>query len=365
MSHPSESKGKIRSQPHASNHHSEKFRLGVEVEFLLIASNSRIPPNQISEFSKEVASSYNDYLDRTGDCHPRMYNSIEEDHEDPTFSEWSLGIDKSINTMGVRACPLESTSPIFGIYEGSKWREDINFLWEFLTQNYQIPQNDTCGTHIHLSRVEGYSLQELKKIAQSVIHFEAAWEALLPEARRCNEYAKSNWVDNYKFATKDLTREASLSRIQETRDINELVLLMHPYRDKRFGWNFVNLSPEPHSEAPYSTIEYRRGPSSTTAKDVFVSIEIAMSFIEAAIQQPNMEAIAKTPQTVGGLKMFIQAAHLPNKHGLYDSGYLKEFFANTRDDAFGLINPYEIKERAKHAEEINKELQFYHEEELE
>ncbi|KAM0209070.1 hypothetical protein ACHAQD_011384 [Fusarium lateritium] len=86
-----------------------------------------------------------------------------------------------------------------------------------------------------------------------------------------------------------------------------------------FGWNFLYLINNPNG-----TIEFRRGAASTSSDDVFMWIEIAMSFIQASIQGGSRENLVRVPATVGGLKWFIQAAKLPDGvPGLYDSRYLR------------------------------------------
>jgi len=85
----------------------------------------------------------------------------------------------------------------------------------------------------------GYSFVDLKKICQSIIHFESAFEALLPEDRLANEYARSNWLDNSNFGHRNLSRKQSIDVIQHTHDLRKLVLLMNLNHDKMFGWNFL------------------------------------------------------------------------------------------------------------------------------
>lgn len=160
---------------------------------------------------------------------------------------------------------------------------------------------------MHLSRAGGYSLEELKKVCQCIIYFEPAFESLLPEERLSNEYGRSNWLDNANFGHRNLSRRQSMLVIQQATNMRELVLLMNPDHDKMFGWNFLYLLNNPHG-----TIEFRRGPASSSVQDVFVNIEVAMSFVEAAIRLGDMATLEKTPATVGGLKRFIAAANLPD-----------------------------------------------------
>lgn len=248
---------------------------------------------------------------------------------------------------------MESISPIFRVHENSTWRRHIEFLWNFLRTDFQVNGNASCGTHVHLSRAGGYLLADLKKICQSVIHFEPAFEALLPEDRLSNEYARSNWLDNANFGHRNLSRRQSITAIQRASSMRELVLLMNPNHDKMFGWNFLYLL-----NSPNGTIEFRRGAACTSAQQVFVYIEIAMSFIEAAVQLGTAENLERVPGTVGGLKRFIGAARLPNNvPGLNDSRYLSFFFDNKGDNTFrkpkplGRLSAYQLSKLKKKKEE--------------
>ncbi|KKK21627.1 hypothetical protein P175DRAFT_0532266 [Aspergillus ochraceoroseus IBT 24754] len=201
----------------------------------------------IREFSTMVAVSYNDYLARAAPGHhPKMHNAIDEAYLGPQFAEWSLDSDSTIEMPNRGGAPwgLESISPIFRVHENSSWRQHIEFLWNFLRTDFQVNANTSCGTHVHLSRAGGYSLADLKQICQSIIHFDPAFEALLPEDRLSNEYARSNWLDNANFGHRNLSRKQSIAVIQRASSMRELVLLMNPDHDKMFGWNFLyNLEP--------------------------------------------------------------------------------------------------------------------------
>ncbi|KAF7591582.1 hypothetical protein BBP40_001330 [Aspergillus hancockii] len=308
------------------------YGIGVEVEFLLNPRDKSKGDDNIRGFSKLVADSYNNFLTRFDPGrHPRMHNAIDESYIGPRFAEWSLDSDSTIETPSKGHAPwgLESISPIFRAHRDSTWRQHIEFMWRFLSANYSINVNSSCGTHVHLSRVGGYTLADLKKICQSIIHFEPAFEALLPEERLSNEYARSNWLDNENFGRRNLSRKQSIVVIQRASSMRELVLLMNPDHDKMFGWNFLYLLSSPHG-----TIEFRRGAASTSAQGVFVYIEVAMSFVEAAIRLGEPGKLEKIPGTVGGLKWFINAANLPDKvPGLYDSRYLDLFFSGRSDTA--------------------------------
>ncbi|ELR03922.1 hypothetical protein GMDG_06453 [Pseudogymnoascus destructans 20631-21] len=226
-----------------------------------------------------------------------MHNAINESYLGERYSEWSLDSDSTIETPNKNQAPwgLENISPIFRAYENSIWQNHVAAMWSHLEARYNITSNDSCGTHVHISLIEGYSLSALKRICQSIIYFEPAFEAILPRARLGNEYARSNWLDNPNFGYKRLSRRESMF----------------------FGWNFLYLL-----ETPKGTIEFRRGAASTSIRDVFMWVELAMSFVQASIKHGHSDKISKIPATVGGLKWFIEAAQLPQQPGLFDTRYI-------------------------------------------
>lgn len=67
---------------------------------------------------------------------------------------------------------IEIISPLLRIYPGSMWRDEVEALWSFLHRAYFISGNSNCTTHVHVSRAEDFTLLELKRISQAVIHFE-------------------------------------------------------------------------------------------------------------------------------------------------------------------------------------------------
>ncbi|KAG0154189.1 hypothetical protein PDIDSM_1569 [Penicillium digitatum] len=317
------------------------FGIGVEVEFLLQPRENIKAADDVRQFSKAVASSYNAFMDQS--------------EPGPGFAEWSLDSDSTIEMPKKGRAPwgLESISPIFRAHEGSRWRQHVEFMWRFLLADFHVDSNASCGTHVHLSRVGGYSLSDLKKICQSLIHFEPAFEAILPEERLGNEYGRSNWLDNMNFGHQNLSRRQSIAIIQRVSTMRELVLLMNPDHDKMFGWNFLYLLNNPHG-----TIEFRRGAASNSVQDVFIYIEIAMSFLEASVRLGDVESLKSVPATVGGLQWFIQAAKLPDGiPGLFDSRYLKLFFAEKNQSAFreprplGILSPYKLNKLNRKKEE--------------
>lgn len=93
-------------------------------------------------------------------------------------------------------------------------------------------------------------------------------------------------------------------------------------------------------------------------QDIFISVEIVMSFLEVSVQLGDVERLKSVPTTIGGLQWFIQAAKLPDGiPGLFDSWYLKLFFTGKNKSAFcepkplGNLSPYRLNKLNQKKEE--------------
>lgn len=94
---------------------------------------------------------------------------------------------------------------------------------------------------------------------------------------------------------------------------------MNPNGSKYFGWNFLAIK-------KFKTVEFRRGAASLTVDDVFMWVEIAMSFIQAALKMRSANDLQTHVANIGGLRDFIQNAEFINAPGTWDSTYLSLLF---------------------------------------
>lgn len=247
---------------------------------------------------------------------------------------------------------VENISPILRASPGSHWRDHVRAVWEFLDKGYLVSSHESCGTHVHVSIAEGYTIGKVKRIAQAVIHFEPAFEALLPPSRLQNEYAASNWIDNPILGRAGKSRVESIAMIEQCSTTRQVVEMMCPHQSKYWGWNFLNIVEDPHY-----TIEFRRGPASSTVDDVFLWVELAMSFIQAAIQHGLPENFKGIPSTVGGLRWFMTNGGLNFTEGMNDHRYLNAVFENRDVNAFleprpiGKLSPEKAQKLEKKTEE--------------
>ncbi|KAN0074047.1 hypothetical protein V8E54_007984 [Elaphomyces granulatus] len=247
-----------------------------------------------------------------------MHSLVQAQWEGAPHTQWVLHRDPSCATQ-TEPWGIEVISPLLRSHPGSTWRNDVRALWGFLSQRYNVSGNANCSTHVHVSRAEDFTPSELKCIAQAIIHFEPAFEVLVPPERRGNRYSRSSWIDNPHLACRNLSRDQSIDLIESLNTVDQIIEVMNPDLSKYFGWNFLPIR-------TLKTIEFRRGSVSLTSDDTFMWVELAMSFIKAASIQNSPQQLRQYPRTTGGLKAFIQNAYLPTQPGTHGSSYLDLIF---------------------------------------
>lgn len=216
---------------------------------------------------------------------------------------------------------MELVSPKFDVRPQSEWRKNVESTWAWLQQNYFISSNDLCGTHIHVSLKPVYELADLQRIACAVIHFETAFEALMPPERRGNAFAKSNWLASPVLAQRGLSRADSIALIEQGRWMDEALEPVQRFGDRDYAWNFESL-------IKHGTIEFRKPPPSLTGDEALGWAELTLNFIQAAIQYGTSERLQKVPSTVRGLRWFLRQVNVP---GMNEPSRLQSIWATQKD----------------------------------
>lgn len=201
-------------------------------------------------------------------------------------------------------------TPILNAASGSSWRNVVAKTWEFLHRFYEITDNTACSTHVHISLNTGYSLTDLKRIACSVIHFETAFEALVPDSRHGNGYCKSNWLDGPDLARKGLSRPQSIDAIDAADNTYLVENLIQKPGDKSFAWNFDSLH-------QLGTIEFRKPPASITVEQALGWAELAMNFIQVSIEHGTPDKLKAFPSTIKGLRAYLSQVDVPGVNERY------------------------------------------------
>lgn len=172
-------------------------------------------------------------------------------------------------------------------------------MFKYLDTLCAIRSNRSCGFHIHLSPMGGeWTLNELNGISIGIIHFERAFEAMIPETRRGNQFIRSNrFFGNEQL--KDLKHSECIAKIQSQKSVKSLAVVMSS--DRYTTWNFENLK----EDSRKGTLEFRQPPGQTRAAGCLSWIELAINFVQSARRKDWHVNIREYPQTVSGLKKFV------------------------------------------------------------
>lgn len=177
-------------------------------------------------------------------------------------------------------------------------------MWKFLQIHYAVSKNDRCATHIHISLDPFFTTLEIKRIAQAIIHFEPAFEALVPDVRRGVDAVKSNWLDSPSLMEWNITRAQLIAAIERELDNEGIVGLLQRPKDRNYSWNLRSLFGK-------KTIEFRKPPASTTSEEALGWAELAISFIQASVGYESVEKLQRVPATIGGLRWFVSQFTVP------------------------------------------------------
>ncbi|KAI3394575.1 hypothetical protein diail_2566 [Diaporthe ilicicola] len=276
------------------------FRMGIEVEALLIPHDQKILPlgKELGDFARQIAKSYNSMRD------PKTNYSMRADigrkYEGVEYQDWVLTDDVTLKGDEKTMYAVEIVSPILKAepYK-SGWRTEINHMFKAINSLCAIRSNRSCGFHVHLSPIgSGWSLQELKGIATAVIHFECAFEVLIPETRRGNQFIRSNRFFGNALLD-DMKHSECIKEIQLQKTVKDLAGLMSA--DRYTTWNFENLKEDYRK----GTIEFRQPPGQTHAAGCLSWIELAMDFVQSARRAEWHAKIMTYPQNVSGLRRFV------------------------------------------------------------
>jgi Putative amidoligase enzyme len=189
-------------------------------------------------------------------------------------------------------------TPILNVKPRSTWREDVAAVWEHLEEKCHVEVDHRCGTHVHISLESGFTLTDIQRLASSVIHFEPAFEALMPLSRKGNRTCKTNWLYSTSLAIDGSSRRDAICKISNAPGIDEVIAMIQSHRDKCFAWNFQSLN-------RMNKVEFRQPPGSKSAGEVLGWAELAMNFVQASIAHGTPEKLDTIPSNIKGLRWYL------------------------------------------------------------
>ncbi|KAL9050837.1 MAG: hypothetical protein Q9162_006381 [Coniocarpon cinnabarinum] len=275
--------------PHGT-HYGTQFRVGWEWEVMLTPRYNVQRASTLTGFAHKLTDVHNKWVTSHAPYHTVMVNRVGHIGIPNPYQHWSVEADGSL-----RHQPSQS-----------KYGVEI---------------------HVHVSLPNNFDLDALVHLSEAILHFEPAFEALLPEERGGHIfYARSNWLNNPSFYTHGTSRKDAINMVGRCKSKQEVCSMMSP-RCRYYGWNFSNCC------SRNATIEFRRGQSARERGGALKWMEVAASFVWASCHAGKVEHITCFPPTKGGLEKFLQAAHLPQGEGLFQERQLQGFFKGKDDDA--------------------------------
>ena len=222
-----------------------------------------------------------------------------------------------------RSDPLELVSPILHFQAGYHFRDFVNGVWEVIHAACLIETNTWCGTHVHVSPDNDYTLDQMKSVARAVLYFESALNALVPADRLKSKFCKSFHASNPNFKGK--TMDKCVALVDATKNNVAVIELMNN-PDRCFAWNFQNLW-----QGRPLTIEFRQAPGVASSADALAWAEFAVTFVGAAIKAAGShKALQKYAINVGGLAAFLKNGVVS---GVSDARVLAKITGKAKDSA--------------------------------
>lgn len=167
-------------------------------------------------------------------------------------------------------------------------------FWEAMRVHFSPQRDISCGGHVHVTPVSGqnkFSLRGLKKIAFASAVYEEFVAAVLPKARRENQYCRPNSQSMGSGLRETLIRfgksKGSLlqvaSEIKSTTSEGDLCYYMQGNR--YVLWNFQNIFPNPKTGKCTGTVEFRGGNQFLSTKGTLAWVAFVMGFITLALEE--------------------------------------------------------------------------------
>ena len=104
--------------------------------------------------------------------------------------------------------------------------------WTSLLKIGEVEVDDMCATHVHISPLGSWGLEQLKQVAKAIVYFENAFKVISAPSRRSHDFTNINKGDIERIQS--CTSNLDLIKEMQPGDSNTAP----PIRD--YAWNFMN-----------------------------------------------------------------------------------------------------------------------------
>ncbi|SPJ86860.1 uncharacterized protein FTOL_11885 [Fusarium torulosum] len=197
------------------------------------------------------------------------------------YSAWSI-----VQDMGIHVGPkyphcygIEVVTPVFVTEIGERisdftgpWQFDIERVWASIEKYFEVvtEYNHQCGTHVHFSPLNGFTTDQVRRVAHFLTDLDESITDHIPKERRMSSFIKPNF---------EIRSKPSLKGLKNSLGLQDIVDLMMPRQEdmcngladrKYVAWNFLPL------QGATGTIEFRQPPHVNNVTDAEDWVQTAL-----------------------------------------------------------------------------------------
>ncbi|KAJ4263994.1 hypothetical protein NW762_006033 [Fusarium torreyae] len=167
-------------------------------------------------------------------------------------------------------------------------------FWEAMRVHFSPQRDISCGGHVHVTPVSGqnkFTLRGLRKIAFATTVYEDFVAAVLPKARRENQYCRTNTQSMGSGLRETLLlfgkSKASMLKVAAAvkATSSEMELCYYMQGNRYVLWNFQNIFPSPKTGKCSGTVEFRGGNQFLSTKGTLAWVAFVLGFITLALDE--------------------------------------------------------------------------------
>ncbi|KAM7200877.1 hypothetical protein V8F20_005119 [Naviculisporaceae sp. PSN 640] len=214
----------------------------------------------------------------------------EEDALDEPEGYWRVELVSKVYSTKSYATPADS------------WLTEFVTIFDVLRRCCWIQTTKGCSTHVHVSRGvdQKFSDDEVRGICKAICYFDSAITEVVPEDRKNNIWAASNCIGNdpdmesvsvklrdayskaLKLGWKTALFDTYLGEDNLNRG-NAYKVMQYGARPGKIAGRYVSWNFQ-HVDDPCGTVEFRRPPGVSSAKDALHWIAFTFGFVSEAIK---------------------------------------------------------------------------------
>lgn len=234
---------------------------------------------------------------------PAAYDDCSRYSKHPEYygGKWFVTRDGSLKRprpfvcMEVVSPRLDTTQPV---------SRTVSDFWEAMRVHFSPQRDLSCGGHVHVTPVSlrnRFGLGALKRIAFATVAHEDLVAAVLPAARRDNQYCRPNAQSAGSGLREALLRcggggggaRSAAALRQVAADIRaapgEAELYLYMQGNRYVLWNFQNIFPNPKTGRCTGTVEFRGGNQFLNTRGTLAWVAFVLGFITLALKEVSLE----------------------------------------------------------------------------